>query len=59
MKRYRFVTNCIHADGRDIQRMVESGQRVSRATFVRHTNDRDRLAMEEAMGYDVFPITKD
>lgn len=59
MKRYRFVTDCINADGRDIQEMVDSGELVTRATFVRHTDDTERREMEVAMGYDVFPITKD
>jgi hypothetical protein len=59
MKRYRFVTDCIHAKGEDISAMVESGVQVTRATFVRHTDDLERRCMEESMGYDTLPITKD
>jgi hypothetical protein len=59
MKRYRFVTDCIHSAGPDIREMVEAGESVTRATFVRHTDDQDRRWLEKAMGYDVVPITKD
>ncbi len=50
MKKYRFITDCVSANGESISRMVDQAREVSFETFRRRT---DWKPIAKALGYAV------
>lgn len=56
----RFITNCINADGQDINDMKQGHQMIVRRTFLRHVDRASLQTVEKELGYDRdFPMSKD
>lgn len=52
---YHFVTDCIGANGPDINAMTEAALDVTRRTFLRHVDQSELADIAEGMGYCWHP----
>jgi len=58
MKRYRFYSDCVSWPRDDVPAlsdMVHSARLISRRTFLRHVDQRDREDLERELGYGRWP----
>ncbi len=55
-----FLTNCISADGDDINAMKEASTMIKRRTFLSHVDLKSMCDLERSLGYDRgFPMSRD
>ena len=49
----KYITNCVHSTCQSIVDMINQEETITRATFCKHVDKKDREKLEKSLGYAV------